>query len=453
MKKMNKKKQITLICILSFFLLLAGTYLFGLIFFQSHFMPRTYINNIEVSMMNKESAEELTSMIPSKVYIIERNSDGVKAYKEMIDLTNEASAVLTHDLEPLLASQDTSLWFLSLFEPQQLESVNVYGEYNKDQYLKLLDDLYCFKEENIVYPADSHIEYLDHRLQIVEGGDGSYIKKETAIEKILQDTDAFVKGSGRNVIDLRSLYEKAEKQTGNVNLDEKMSTLQKILDKTITINVDASTSFSLQDDELGDLLILKDNEFTYDDVKLEEYSRKVADQYNVSDEEYIDRSALKASLREVLLDSEDTTIDVDWVYSTADYDEKLIEVSYSKQKLYYYENGELVFSCDVVTGNDDFAPESEAIPAGTYHVQYKKRGATLSGADYTEYVEYWIGFGSESYYDGGHVIGFHDASWRNEFGGNIWQNDPSHGCINMPTDMVARLYELADIGTPINIYY
>ena len=151
--------------------------------------------------------------------------------------------------------------------------------------------------------------------------------------------------------------------------------------------------------------------------------------------------------------SEDASIETEWVYSAADYDEKLIEVSYSKQKLYYYENGSLVFSSDIVTGNDDFAPESEAIPEGTYYVQYKKRGATLSGADYTEYVEYWIGFGSESYYNGGQGIGFHDASWRAEFGGNIWKNDPSHGCVNMPTDMVARLYELADIGTPVNVYY
>ena len=60
MKKLTKKKQITLICLLSFLLLVAGAYLFGLIYFQSHFMPRTYINNIEVSWLNKEGAEELT---------------------------------------------------------------------------------------------------------------------------------------------------------------------------------------------------------------------------------------------------------------------------------------------------------------------------------------------------------------------------------------------------------
>ena len=34
-------------------------------------------------------------------------------------------------------------------------------------------------------------------------------------------------------------------------------------------------------------------------------------------------------------------------------------------------------------------------------------------------------------FDGG--IGFHDASWRDEFGGDIYLTDGSHGCINHST--------------------
>ena len=453
MKKLTKKKQIILICILSFILLLAGTYLFGLIYFQTHFLPKTLINNIDVSLLNQQNAEELTSMIPSKIYIIERSSDGTKSYKEMIDLTNETSAALTHDLQPLIEAQDTTLWFLSFFQPQQLESVSVYGEYDRQKLLKLLDNLYCFKKENIIMPTDTHIEYSDYRLRIVEGNDGCYIDKDIAVNRILEVTDAFVNGSGINIVDLRDLYQKAETNTSADQLQDQLASLQKILDKTITIYVNDTTVFSLQGREFGDLLILENNEFTCDDVKIEEYSHKIAETYNVSDTEYIDRNAFKSSLRKALLGTRDATLVIEWINDAIETDDKLIEVSYSRQKLYYYEKGNLIFSSDIVTGNNDFAPDSEAIPEGTYTVQYKKRGATLSGADYTEYVEYWIGFGSPGYYNGGHVIGFHDASWRNEFGGDIWKSDPSHGCVNMPTDMVARLYEVADIGTMINIYY
>ncbi|MBQ2657292.1 MAG: L,D-transpeptidase [Erysipelotrichaceae bacterium] len=453
MKKLTKKKQIILICVLSFILLIAGAYLFGLIYFRSHFLPNTFINDIDVSMLNKEDAEELTSMIPSKIYIIEKDINGTDEYRDKIDLTNEASAKLSHDLLPLIEAQDTTLWFTSFFQPQQLESVSVFGEYDKEVYLKLLDNLYCFKDENIIKPTDTHIEYSDYRLRIVDGNDGCYIDKDTAVNKILEETDAFVNGSGINVIDLRDLYHKAESNTSAEDLQDQLNSLQKILDKTITIVVNDTTVFSLQGREFGDLLILEDNDFICDDVKIEEYSHTIAETYNVSDTEYINRNAFKSALRKILLSTRDSTLVIEWINDTVDTSDKLIEVSYGKQKLYYYEKGNLIFSCDVVTGNNDFAPDSEAIPEGSYTVQYKKRGATLVGAEYTEYVEYWIGFGSPSYYNGGHVIGFHDASWRSEFGGNIWKNDPSHGCINMPTDMVAKLYEAADIGTPINIYY
>ncbi len=42
---------------------------------------------------------------------------------------------------------------------------------------------------------------------------------------------------------------------------------------------------------------------------------------------------------------------------------------------------------------------------------YKQRDATLKGQGYASPVKFWMPF------NGG--IGFHDASWRNTFGGTI----------------------------------
>ena len=49
-------------------------------------------------------------------------------------------------------------------------------------------------------------------------------------------------------------------------------------------------------------------------------------------------------------------------------------------------------------------------------------------------------------------VGMHDASWRDEFGGDIYQNEGSHGCINLPTDKAEELYGYVEIGTPVVIY-
>ena len=124
---------------------------------------------------------------------------------------------------------------------------------------------------------------------------------------------------------------------------------------------------------------------------------------------------------------------------------RLIEVSYQEQKLYYYENDELIFTSDIVTGNES----TDIIPYGTYYVLYKTTDATLTGEDYEKHVDYWIGFDNET---GGHMIGFHDASWRTVFGGDEWKTNPTLECINMPIDKIRQLYDVVDVGTEIHIH-
>ena len=37
-------------------------------------------------------------------------------------------------------------------------------------------------------------------------------------------------------------------------------------------------------------------------------------------------------------------------------------------------------------------------------------------------------------------IGFHDATWRSAFGGNIYEYSGSHGCVNLPPNAAKSLY-------------
>ena len=80
----------------------------------------------------------------------------------------------------------------------------------------------------------------------------------------------------------------------------------------------------------------------------------------------------------------------------------------------------------------------------------------LIGPDYKTWVDIMIKF------NGGE--GFHDASyssckkggnhgWRNiqEFGGDTYLTDGSHGCVNMIREDVFELAEYVDIGTPVLI--
>lgn len=115
-----------------------------------------------------------------------------------------------------------------------------------------------------------------------------------------------------------------------------------------------------------------------------------------------------------------------------------VVVSIANQTLKYYEYDKLVLTSPVVTGIDGKTPR------GTFYVQDKETNIILKGADYESFVSYWIGF-----YRG--AFGFHDASWRSSFGGDIYQYAGSHGCVNMPYNKVRQLYNMIDMGTPVYI--
>ena len=129
------------------------------------------------------------------------------------------------------------------------------------------------------------------------------------------------------------------------------------------------------------------------------------------------------------------------VYGDNDYGNTYVEVDLKNQHMYFYKSGSLVLESDCVTGNPN---RGNGTPKGTYGITYKEREATLVGEDYETPVEYWMPFNGN--------IGLHDASWRNEFGGNIYKESGSHGCVNLPPSVAKQLYEVISKGDPVFVY-
>ncbi|MBQ9123821.1 MAG: L,D-transpeptidase family protein [Lachnospiraceae bacterium] len=119
-----------------------------------------------------------------------------------------------------------------------------------------------------------------------------------------------------------------------------------------------------------------------------------------------------------------------------------IEIDMTDQKMYYYQDGELLIETDVVTGN---MKRKDATPSGVNYVYAKQRNRTLKGEDYASFVKYWMPVKGS--------IGIHDASWRKNFGGDIYLTKGSHGCINTPSEVMKELYNLVEKGTPVVMFY
>jgi hypothetical protein len=119
---------------------------------------------------------------------------------------------------------------------------------------------------------------------------------------------------------------------------------------------------------------------------------------------------------------------------------KRIVVDISQQKLYAYDGQDLFMEETISTGLE-FTPT----PRGQFFVFKKTPSRYMQGP---------IEGVSDQYYDlpgvpwdlyfnvGGAVI--HGAYWHDKFG-QRW----SHGCVNLPLESAKRLYQWADVGTPV----
>lgn len=119
-----------------------------------------------------------------------------------------------------------------------------------------------------------------------------------------------------------------------------------------------------------------------------------------------------------------------------------IEVDMGRQKLYYYQDGEMKIETDVVTGNMRLGRDT---PEGVFYVYNKQKNRILRGANYATPVDYWMPVKG--------AVGIHDADWRSKFGGDIYLTNGSHGCINVPPEVMPELYEAVEIGTPVVMFY
>ncbi|MEG0156826.1 MAG: L,D-transpeptidase family protein [Anaerovoracaceae bacterium] len=123
-----------------------------------------------------------------------------------------------------------------------------------------------------------------------------------------------------------------------------------------------------------------------------------------------------------------------------------VEIDLSAQAVWLYKNGSQVLSTPIVTGN---VAKGVGTPTGVYGITYLERNTTLRGKDFdgTQYespVSYWMPF------NGG--IGLHDAPWRQIFGGTAYESNGSHGCVNMPPDAAATLFNNISKGFPVVVH-
>ena len=442
-------------------------------YFSNRFFEGTWINGIDCSQKTAYEVEELMKEKLSE-YSIEVSSRDVAAQTikgEDIDY----KYMSTGEILQLLRKQKPYEWVKGLYE-QKSYTVDENVGYNKTLLQEQLKSLNCAQAENQTEPENAYVAFQNNAFVIVPETEGSKLNIKEAYKVLNAAVEA-----NESAIDFSNtpeVYVSAAVTKDDPELQAALEACNNYTKASITYTFgDQSTTLDgntikdwLQFDEKGQL-IWDDNSFqqhvaeyvaqlaaTYDTVGTErEFQATSGRTVYVSSSVYgwkIDQAAEAAQLSQEIQSGTQTTREPIYAqtanaYGVNDLGNTYIEVDLSEQHMYYYQDGADIFESDFVSGNMSYADRQTH--AGIFTLYYKKspdvlRGGQKGTANYYEQpVQYWMPF------DGG--IGFHDANWRDDFGGDIYQTSGSHGCINLPPENAAVLYDLIQYDVPIVCFY
>ena len=442
-------------------------------YFSNRFFEGTWINGIDCSQKTAYEVEELMKEKLSE-YSIEVSSRDVAAQTikgEDIDY----KYMSTGEILQLLRKQKPYEWVKGLYE-QKSYTVDENVGYNKTLLQEQLKSLNCAQAENQTEPENAYVAFQNNAFVIVPETEGSKLNIKEAYKVLNAAVEA-----NESAIDFSNtpeVYVSAAVTKDDPELQAALEACNNYTKASITYTFgDQSTTLDgntikdwLQFDEKGQL-IWDDNSFqqhvadyvaqlaaTYDTVGTErEFQATSGRTVYVSSSIYgwkIDQAAEAAQLSQEIQSGTQTTREPIYAqtanaYGVNDLGNTYIEVDLSEQHMYYYQDGADIFESDFVSGNMSYADRQTH--AGIFTLYYKKspdvlRGGQKGTANYYEQpVQYWMPF------DGG--IGFHDANWRDDFGGDIYLTSGSHGCINLPPENAAVLYDLIQYDVPIVCFY
>lgn len=166
----------------------------------------------------------------------------------------------------------------------------------------------------------------------------------------------------------------------------------------------------------------------------------IARQYNVSMTDIVSLNALTNP--DLLYVGQELRIPAAGIYTPTAADAppaptsqgRAILVSTGEQRVYAYENGQMVRSHLVSTGR----AETPTV-LGDYNVYIKLQADDMSGPDYFLPQVPWV-----MYFYQGYAL--HGTYWHNSFGRPM-----SHGCVNLPVDEARWWFDFASVGTPVRV--
>ncbi len=453
----SAEKRILKAVAASFFtvvLMLFGIYAGVAKYFDNRFFPGSVINGIDVSFKTVEEVKEIMASEFENYRLRLKQRGGKSEYIKAseIGLTYGTDEEVRNLKEP----QKGYLWVSALFNKEGY-NMTLPLVYDDELLKKRVENLSCLDPANATEPENPTIKYVNGEYVIIDGKAGNKVDKDILYSQVV---NAVTKGARQLDLDAAGCYVRPRYNSKSKKVVEARNTLNKYISSQITYNF-GDVKTVLDGSEINRWLIIdKEYNITFNQQKVRDFINRLSDIYGTAGKP---REFLTSTGETVVIKGGDygQYIDVNKemnrliseikqgkkvvrspeIAGSSDIGDTYVEISLSRQHIWFYKNGKLIVEGDVVTGN---VSRNFSTRKGIFRLKSKSRNVILRGPDYSVHVDFWMP------YDGG--IGIHDAKWRSAFGGKIYLTNGSHGCVNCPYDVAKKIYENISVGTPVICY-
>lgn len=459
-KRERKGRFLVILAVFICAALVVAVYLGGFFYFQSHFLKGTVIDRADVSGL---TVDELKEEIEAySLQVIERTAEGAELQEEIRGKDIDLSYASEEPLRKLLKEQKAFLWFVPQKAEHRTEGLLTYEEEKLKSRVKELAGL---RQGGFLSPQDAYIDMEDPEtgIRIVEEVRGNALDEKKTLEAVQIALEGLLEEVN---LEEAGCYLEPRVKADEEELLRAFEKLESYQDFAITYTFGKQKEV-LDGETVLSWLSVEDFEVKLDYEKVEEFVAGLRKKY---DSIFRPRKFLTSYGKELTLSRGDYGWWMNYEqeakelaarieagesgervpvyhqkaasYESPDYGTTYVEINLTAQHLFLYKNGGLVLESDFVSGNLSRGFDT---PDGIYGITYKQRNATLNGEDYSTPVAYWMPFNGN--------IGMHDATWRREFGGQIYITNGSHGCINLPYSAAKTIYENVEKGTAVICYH
>ena len=442
------------------------------VYFMSHFFVNTKINGKNFSGKTASDVEKYlqTNIKDYKLTILENEGRQDVISGSEIGLEYRAGT----ETEKLLKDQNGFAWPKAFFtENSRKVSVNV--SYNEESLNQRISQLSCLQTEQT--PAENAKPEFDGNQYVIKPEVyGNAVDKERLTEQVKVHITEF-----QPQLDMveTKCYAKPKYTEDSKEVQEACDAMNKYVNASITypmnepvvvdkalisqwLQVDGEMKVSLNTEAMKQWFTAFGDKYDTQGTT-RTFTTPAGKSATVTGGTYgwsIDEDTELVNLQNSILNGEVVTREPAYyaggtaaAHSGQDWGNTYAEVDMSAQHMWYIQNGQVVLETDVVTGEPI---PSKITPEGVYSLMWKQPNSVLVGdinpdtgePAYRTKVKYWMQVTSSG-------VGFHDAIWQTAFGGTLYQipGTGSHGCINMPLDQAAALFNMIEPGTPVIFHW